>query len=129
MEKFRVYGASTKEESQRERDHRALARRAAAEGIVLMKNDGVLPLKTKTVALYGAGARMTVFGGAGSGDTHARYSVSVEHGLKNAGIMVLGELGIERFEQSVKSRLAAWKAELEEKAAKYSPFGLWICSS
>lgn len=121
MEKFRVYGASTKEESQRERDHRALARRAAAEGIVLMKNDGVLPLKTKTVALYGAGARMTVFGGVGSGDTHARYNVSVEQGLKNAGITVLGELGIERFEQSVKSRLAAWKAELEEKAAKYSP--------
>lgn len=41
MEKFRVYGASTKEESQREGDHRVLARKAATEGIVLLKNEGV----------------------------------------------------------------------------------------
>lgn len=121
MEKFRVYGASTKEESQRERDHRALARKTAAEGMVLLKNDGVLPLNTKTVALYGAGARMTVFGGAGSGDTHARSSVSVEQGLKNAGLTVLGTLGMDRFEAKVRGDLAAWKETVEKKASQYSP--------
>lgn len=31
----------------------------AAEGIVLLKNDGILPLKTKKVALFGAGAEDT----------------------------------------------------------------------
>ena len=67
MSKFKVFGAYTKEESQRERDHRILARRAAADGMVLLKNDGVLPLENKSIALYGVGARMTVKGGSGSG--------------------------------------------------------------
>ena len=65
MSKFKVFGAYTKEESQRERDHRILARRAAADGMVLLKNDGVLPLENKSIALYGVGARMTVKGGSG----------------------------------------------------------------
>ena len=56
MSKFKVFGAYTKEESQRERDHRILARRAAADGMVLLKNDGVLPLENKSIALYGVGA-------------------------------------------------------------------------
>ena len=58
MEKFQTFGAYTPEESQRERDHKALARRVAAEGIVLLKNDGVLPLATKKVAIYGPGSRI-----------------------------------------------------------------------
>ena len=51
--KFQVFGVSTREESQREKEHKALARQAAAEGIVLLKNDNVLPLTTRSVALYG----------------------------------------------------------------------------
>jgi len=121
MEKFRVYGPSTKEESQRERDHRALARNAAAEGIVLLKNEGVLPLQTKTIALYGAGARMTVMGGSGSGDTHARSSVNVEQGLKNAGITIADTLWMDRFEKQYRDRQAAWKAEMDKLADSFSP--------
>ena len=121
MEKFRVYGPSTKEESQRERDHRALARKAACEGIVLLKNEGVLPLQAKTVALYGAGARMTVMGGSGSGDTHARSSVNVEQGLKNAGITIADALWMDRFEKQYRDRQAAWKAEMDKLADSFSP--------
>ena len=60
MAKFQVFGATTKAVSQREKDHMALARRVAAEGIVLLKNDGILPLAPCRIALYGPGSRMTV---------------------------------------------------------------------
>ena len=49
-----------------ENENRSLARKAAAEGMVLLENNGVLPLREKEIALYGAGARMTVKGGRGS---------------------------------------------------------------
>ena len=65
--------------------NRALAREAAAEGFVLLKNDGALPLKSQKIALYGMGARKTVKGGLGSGSVEERYSINIEDGLKNAG--------------------------------------------
>ena len=58
--KFQLLGASSPEESARERAHRAIAREAAAEGIVLLENNGVLPMQPQKIALYGAGSRMTV---------------------------------------------------------------------
>ena len=46
-------------------DHR-LARKAAAECMVLLKNDGLLPLDASMpVALLGSGAVKTVKGGTG----------------------------------------------------------------
>ena len=39
MKKFQTFGASTPEESDRERKNKALARRIAAEGIVLLENN------------------------------------------------------------------------------------------
>ena len=71
-----------------ERENRALARKAAAEGFVLLKNDGVLPLKNKEIALYGSGARMTVKGGTGSGAVRERYSVTIAQGLEAAGFSI-----------------------------------------
>ena len=121
MEKYRVYGVSTKEESQRERDHRALAREAAAEGMVLLKNDGVLPLKTKKVALYGVGARMTVKGGTGSGNVEERYSVTIEQGLKNNGFTIVNPLWIDRFEEKFRTDIEAWRQSVEEKIKGYGP--------
>ena len=53
--KFQLLGASSPEESVRERAHRAIAREAAAEGIVLLENNGVLPMQPQKIALYGAG--------------------------------------------------------------------------
>ena len=55
--------------TKRELDNRKVARRAAAEGMVLLKNEGILPLKEGTkIALYGVGASRTIKGGTGSGD-------------------------------------------------------------
>ena len=57
-------GSKSQEVTARETEHRAIARRVAAEGVVLLENKGVLPLREYTgVALYGAGARHTITGG------------------------------------------------------------------
>ena len=48
--------------SQRELMHNKIVRSAASEGIVLLKNDGSLPLNNEmvSIALYGKGARRTI---------------------------------------------------------------------
>ena len=121
MSKFKVFGAYTKEESQRERDHRILARRAAADGMVLLKNDGVLPLENKSIALYGVGARMTVKGGSGSGDVEERYSVSIEQGLLNGGYSIVHPLWLNRFDAKFKADTESWRQSVEEKIKGYGP--------
>ncbi|MBQ6812726.1 MAG: glycoside hydrolase family 3 C-terminal domain-containing protein [Agathobacter sp.] len=121
MEKFRVYGAFTSEESQRERDHKALARRVAAEGIVLLKNDGVLPLKNRKIAIYGPGSRMTVKGGSGSGDVQERHSVTIEEGLLNAGFVFPTTLWMDRFKSKYDADVAAWRADVEKKIKGFTP--------
>ena len=119
--KFQVFGATSPEESLREKEHKALSRRAAAEGIVLLKNDGVLPLQTRKIALYGPGSRMTVKGGSGSGDVHERHSVTIEEGLKNAEFEFPTTLWMDRFKGKYDADVAAWRARLEEKVKKFNP--------
>ena len=121
MKRFQFFGAMSPEESQREKEHRALARRAAAAGIVLLKNDGVLPMQPGKITLYGPGSRMTVKGGAGSGDVHERYSVSIEQGLQNAGFTFPNTLWMDRFEAKYKADVAEWKAGVEESIRGYGP--------
>jgi len=119
--KFQVYGATSSEESNREREHRKLARQVAAEGIVLLKNDGVLPIQPGKVALYGPGSRMTVKGGSGSGDVRERYSITIEQGLQNAGFTFPTTTWMDRFQKKYEEDIAAWRSNLEEKVNKYSP--------
>ena len=119
--KFQVFGVSAREESQREKEHKALARQAAAEGIVLLKNDNVLPLTTRSVALYGPGSRMTVKGGSGSGDVRERHSVTIEEGLKNAGFTFPSALWMDRFKEKYDADVSAWRNGVEEQIKKYNP--------
>ncbi|MCH5193853.1 MAG: glycoside hydrolase family 3 C-terminal domain-containing protein [Oscillospiraceae bacterium] len=75
----------------------ALSRRLAGECVVLMENDGTLPLKADgKLALYGNGARQTVKGGTGSGDVYTRSSVNIEQGLENAGFTVTTKSWLDR---------------------------------
>lgn len=119
--KFQVFGVSAREESQREKEHKALARQAAAEGIVLLKNDNVLPLTTRSVALYGPGSRMTVKGGSGSGDVQERHSITIEEGLKNAGFAFPTTLWMDRFKEKYDADVSAWRNGVEEQIKKYNP--------
>ena len=119
--KFQLFGINTPEESQREREHRALARQAAAEGIVLLENNGVLPMKPQKIALYGPGSRMTVKGGSGSGDVRERYSVTIEEGLKKAGFTCPITLWMDRFKEKYDADVTAWRNDLELQIKKYNP--------
>ena len=67
--------------------HAAITRQSAAEGIVLLKNNGTLPWKdVKTVSLFGENSYNFLSGGVGSGCVHPPYVVDMLEGLKNAGI-------------------------------------------
>ena len=73
--------------TQQELQHRARSRAAAADGFVLLKNEGVLPLDSAApLALFGSGAGRTLKGGTGSGDVNSRETVSIRQGLEAAGL-------------------------------------------
>lgn len=66
--------------------HAALSREVASEGMVLLKNDGVLPLaQGLAIDLYGNTSYRFISGGTGSGRVNAAYTVSLKEGLVGAG--------------------------------------------
>ena len=66
--------------------HAAVARQAAGEAMVLLRNEGVLPLKgSEKVALYGISALDFVAGGTGSGDVNKAYVVNMKDAMTAAG--------------------------------------------
>lgn len=120
MEKFRIYSPDSPEESQMEKDHRALAREVATESIVLLKNNGILPLIDKKVALYGAGAQMTIRGGVGSGDMRERYSVNIEEGLIAADVTITSNDWLNRFQSEYNEQITKRENTIEEKIKDYT---------
>ena len=69
--------------------HAKLVREAAPEGMVLLENNGVLPLKdVKKVALYGTGSYDFIAGGTGSGNVNKPYIRNVAEGLTVNGLEV-----------------------------------------
>lgn len=64
--------------------HAVLARKAATEGIVLLKNNAALPIADgKTLATFGVNQVNTYKVALASGDVHAAYTVSIAKGLAN----------------------------------------------
>ena len=101
--------------------HAEVTRQAAAEGMVLMKNNDALPLKenVKNIALYGNTSYDFIAGGTGSGNVNHAYVVSLLDGLKNGGYTVSEEM-----KSAYNTYLADCKKKAEEAieaAAKKDP--------
>ena len=107
-------GTREPEETAEERIGRAVARKAAAAGMVLLKNENhILPLrKGSGVALYGVGASHTIKGGTGSGDVNERSSVSIYEGMRNAGFVITNEAWIRDFEKTYTEARLRWRDDL-----------------
>ena len=66
--------------------HAQVAREAAAESMVLLRNECALPLQgNEKIALYGVSSIDFVAGGTGSGNVNTAYVVNMREGLENAG--------------------------------------------
>lgn len=128
--RIRTYSGSTSSAvTQRELDSRVVARRAAAEGMVLLKNDGVLPLeKGSRVALFGGGAVKTIKGGTGSGDVNEREVVSIYQGFADAGFDLSNRKWLDDFAATYQKAREDWRDEILEdfeKTGKRSLIGAY----
>ena len=100
----------------REIRNRKIAWKAAAEGMVLLKNDGILPLdKNDRIALFGGGAVATVKGGTGSGDVNEREVVSIYRGFQDAGFTFTNKEWLDGYAAVYQEERFRWRDMLQEK--------------
>ncbi len=106
------------EVTKRELESKQVAYQAAVEGIVLLENDGTLPIRCGKVALYGAGADMTIKGGTGSGEVNERHSTSIMEGLENAGFEITTKSWIDDYSVMFKRGMEEYTKEFQKKILK-----------
>lgn len=96
----------------------AVARSAATEGMVLLKNEGnTLPILSRTkIALLGTSSYETVAGGTGSGDVNKAYTISILDGLNSAAYTVDADL-----QKSYVAHIASEKGKIPPKKYFFEP--------
>ena len=106
----RYLAPTSPEITEREIKHQARVRAIAGDCMVLLENDGSLPLREKgRIALYGNGARATVKGGTGSGDVYVRETVNIEEGLRREGFTVTTGAWLDRQDQAAEAEREAYE--------------------
>ncbi|MFV0329677.1 MAG: glycoside hydrolase family 3 protein [Dysgonomonas sp.] len=93
-----------------------ISRKAATEGIVLLKNNNVLPLQKGPIALYGEGAGFTMKGGTGSGEVNTRHVVSIREGLETAGYLVKTTDWLDDYVKSLNIGKMKYVADMRKRA-------------
>lgn len=96
--------------------HANITRMAAADGMILLKNENsALPVSKniKNIAAFGNTSYDFYSGGTGSGDVNEAYTVSLGEGLSNAGY---------KIDEEVKTVYSSYLAEEKRKHPKKSFF-------
>lgn len=96
------------------------SRRAATEGMVLLKNDNnaLSIIKGGTVSMFGKGQKNFVKGGGGSGDVNVEYTHNLIYGMKEkneSGRISLNMILVNRYDAD--SNYMPTEAEVEAAAA------------
>lgn len=114
-------GTTSDAVTERETKNRKLARKAAAEGFVLLKNDEhFLPLpKGIRIGLYGAGAIKTIKGGTGSGDVNERDCVNIYQGMINAGYEVTSKKWLDDYDAQYIQARENWRDKIFKSLPEY----------
>ncbi|KAA3640495.1 MAG: beta-glucosidase, partial [Bacteroidetes bacterium] len=92
-----------------------IARQAATEGTILLKNNKALPFSKPgiKIAAYGVSSYDFISGGSGSGDVNEAYTISMVEGLENAGFPV---------EPTLKTIYSEWVKQEKAKQPKRKSF-------
>lgn len=87
-------------------EHIRISKDAAKEGMVLLKNEGILPLKEGSkIALFGKGTIDYVKGGGGSGDVTVPYVRNIAEGFAQlSGIVSVFEEGVSFYRREVEKQ-------------------------
>lgn len=117
---MRYYASKSREVSELERKHADIVRKLAGECMVVLENEGILPLKEcmGSLALYGMGARRTVKGGTGSGDVNSRYIVSIEQGLKESGFEISSSVWLDECDKIYEKAFDQYAEYISAQAKK-----------
>ena len=109
-----------------ETEHIAAVRALSPECMVLLKNDGTLPIaKGGKLALYGSGARRTIKGGTGSGDVNSRKYITVEEGMENAGFEITTKAWLDAYDTAVTAAKKAFYGEIRKQADAVGMNPIW----
>ncbi len=103
-----------------EEPHRQIAYLAALEGIVLLKNNGALPIPSGKIAMYGSGVEHTIKGGTGSGEVNERHSVSILEAMEAAGYEVTTKKWLNDYTEEYENGLKELEAEIKSSLKKLS---------
>ena len=112
----KIYASRSPEISEREIRNMERSRKIATQGMVLLENNGILPLKNvKTIAAYGNGVRRTVKGGTGSGDVNSRMVINIQQGLEDAGFEIVTNDWLDIFDTMCNDARAAFNAYVAKR--------------
>jgi beta-glucosidase len=102
--------------------HALVTRESASEGMVLLKNDSALPIQQgNNVALLGTTSYDFISGGTGSGDVNEAYTVSLQHGLEQAGFEI-NSVAKAAFDELVAANPEAFRKPEDILSAMLDPY-------